>query len=461
MKSIQDNKDFYKTALCLALPIALQNLLVSCGSLIDTSMVMALGNVATSAVGLAGRFAFLLNVVGFGFCSGSATLISQFWGAGEHKNIKRTFGLALSSSLVVAFLFGLLFYSFPSALMKIFTDESEVIAVGAVYLKYYAFATVFVMFSQVGCAALRAVERVSVPLISSLASVCVNIFFNYCLIGGHFGFPRLEMKGAAIATAIGAFVQALVVFFFIFFGQSPIRGKIKDYFGQSKTFVYKFVKVGAPVLFNETVWAVGTNVYLAVIARQGVENHSAYTVYDTFQQLFFVFFVGMCNAAAIMTGKRIGEGDREGGYDCAKRFLFLTPVVAVFIGILMVLLRMPILNLLPVETEATRQIAATLLIGYACWLPVKMIPYTAICGVFRAGGDTKTGFVIDFLSLYLVGIPTVVILGFFTELPFPLLVLLMYISEDIPKMAMCARHFFARKWIIELSDRGSSASEEK
>ena len=446
-------------ALRLTLPIAFQNLLVSCGALIDTSMVMVLGNVETSAVGLAGRFAFLLNVVAFGFCSGSATLISQFWGAGEHKNIKKTFGLALSASLLVAFLFGLLFFSFPVALMKIFTDEAAVIEAGAEYLKYYAFATVFVMFSQVGCATLRAVERVSVPLFSSLVSVCVNMFFNYCLIGGNFGFPRLEMKGAAIATSIGAFVQALVVFIFIFFGNSPIRGKIKEYFGQSKEFVCKFIRVAAPVLFNESVWAVGTNVYLTVIARQGVENHSAYTVYDTFQQLFFVFFVGMCNASAIMIGKQIGEGDREGGYRTAKRFLLLTPTVAVFIAILMLLLRMPILNLLPVETEGTRQMAATLLVGYAIWLPVKMLPYTAICGIFRAGGDTKTGCIIDFLSLYLAGIPTVVILGFFTDVSFPLLVFLMYVSEDIPKAAMCARHFFKRKWIIELSDRGSGGTE--
>lgn len=459
MTSIQSNREFYKTALRLALPIAFQNLLVSCGALIDTSMVMALGNVCTSAVGLAGRFAFLLNVVAFGFCSGSATLISQFWGAREHKNIKKTFGLALCASLVAALLLGVLFYSFPYSLMKIFTDEKAVIEAGAEYLKYYSFATVFVMFSQVGCAALRAVERVSVPLISSFVSVCVNVFFNYCLIGGNLGFPRLEMKGAAIATAIGAFVQALVVFFFIFFGNSPIRGRMREYFGQSREFIYKFIRVGAPVLFNESVWAVGTNVYLTVIARQGVENHSAYTVYDTFQQLFFVFFVGICNAAAIMIGKLIGEGEREGGYRCAKRFMILTPVVAVFIGILMLLLRFPILNLLPVETEGTRQMAATLLVGYALWLPVKMIPYTCICGVFRAGGDTKTGCVIDFLSLYLAGIPVVVIFGFFTEISFPLLVFLMYVSEDIPKMAMCAGHFFKRKWIIELSDRAKASQK--
>ncbi len=457
MKARALNNNFYKTALLLALPIALQNLLVSCAALIDTSMVMTLGNVYTSAIGVAGRFAFLLNVVAFGFCSGEATLISQFWGAREHSNIKRAYGIALVSGVTVSLFFSLAFYLFPSSLMKIFSDDALVISAGAVYLKYYAFSCVFVMFSQISCAALRATEQVSVPLISSFISVVVNTFLNYCLIGGNLGFPRLEMKGAAIATAIGAFVQALVVLLFIIFSKNALRGKLREFFSLSRPFVSKFARVASPVLFNETVWAVGTNIYAMVITRQGTDNHAAYTVYDTFQQLFFVFFVGLCNAGAIMVGKQIGEGDKKGAFSCAKRFLILTPTVGVIVGALMLALRAPILNLLPVEKPETRILAASILVAYSFWLPIKMVPYTAICGLFRAGGDTKTGCIFDIISLYLFGIPTVIILGFFTNISFPLLILFMYIAEDVPKMAMCIPHFLKKKWIIDLSDKNASA----
>ena len=363
MKNITAEKGFYKTALLLALPIAMQNLLVSCAALIDTSMVMALGNVHTSAVGIAGRLAFLLNVVTFGVCSGSATLIAQFWGAKEHKNIKKAYGTALMSALPVALLFASAFFFAPAFLMKIFTDDTAVISAGAVYLKYYSFACIFIMFSQITCSSLRATERVKLPLLSSFVSVIVNTFLNYCLIGGHLGFPRLEMKGAAIATAIGAATQALVLLLFVLLSKNPLRASAKELFVQKKEFVAKFLRVAVPVLFNESLWAVGTNVYAMVIARQGTDNHAAFTVYDTFQQLFFVFFAGMCNACAIMVGKQIGEEKKREAFTTARRFTVMTPVMGVLVGALIMLLRMPVLNLLPVEKPETVALAATILVG--------------------------------------------------------------------------------------------------
>jgi putative MATE family efflux protein len=461
MKKTTLEKGFYKTALLLAFPIAMQNLLVSCAALVDTSMVMALGNVYTSAVGIAGRLAFFMNVVAFGFCSGSAALISQFWGAREKENIKSAYGTALAYALPLAFLFAVAFFLFPSFFINIFTDDPLVIAAGAEYLKYYSFACVFIMFSQITCSSLRATERVVLPLLSSVISVVVNTFLNYCLIGGRLGFPRLEMKGAAIATATGAVVQALVLLFFVICSRNPLRAKAQELFLQKKEFVSRFFSVSLPVLFNESLWALGTNVYAMVIARQGTDNHAAFTVYDSFQQLFFVFFAGMCNAAAIMVGKRIGEGNKDSAFATASRFVILTPTVGVIVAVFMVLLRMPILGILPVEKPETVALAATILLGYAVWLPFKMIPYTLICGVFRAGGDTKAGCVFDAASLYLFGIPTVVILGFFTSIPFEWLIWIMFIAEDIPKAVMCLPHFFRRKWIRELSDKALPSPREE
>ncbi len=447
-------KSFYKTALALALPIALQNLLVSCAALIDTSMVMTLGNAATSAMGIAGRFAFLLNVVTFGVCSGAGTMIAQYWGAREHASIKKVYGISLTFAMAIAFLFAMVFFVFPVSLMHIFNSTDEaVISAGADYIRYYSFAIIFIMFSQVSCASLRATEAVILPLVSSGVSVCVNTFLNYCLINGNLGFPRLEMKGAAIATLIGAFVQALIVLCYILFTDNALHGRLREIFGYSRDFVSKFVKLGAPVLANETVWAIGTNIYIMVIARQGTENHAGYTVYDTFQQVFFVFFVGICNASAIMVGKYVGEGRRDAAFLAAKRFLVITPVAGVIIGAAMILLRTPILSLLPIETEGAFKVAFTLLFNYGLWLPIKMISYTCICGIFRAGGDTVTGFVIDAISLYGVGIPAVLILGFFTSIPFATLIFIMYVAEDVPKTILTVRYFLTGKWIRSITSK--------
>ena len=394
----------------------------------------------------------MLNVVSFDVSSGASALISQFWGAREYKSIKKVYGLSLAAAMIIAILAALAFFFFPVSLMHIFNNtDTSVITSGAQYLKFYSFALVCVMFSQVSCAALRATESVVLPLVSSGVSVCVNTFLNYCLINGNLGFPALEMKGAAIATTIGAFVQALIVLLYIAFRDNALRGRISEIFGFSREFAKKFIKVATPVLANEALWAIGTNIYVMVIARQGTENHAGYTVYDTFQQVFFVFFVGICNASAIMVGKRVGEGKRDEAFITARRFIVMTPLVGVVVGVLMILLRTPVLSILPIETEGAHLVASVLLFNYGLWLPIKMISYTAICGIFRSGGDTLSGFLCDALSLYLVGVPVVVVLGLFTEIPFALLVFAMYVAEDVPKTILTMRHFFSRRWIKDLT----------
>ena len=222
-------KGFYKTAFSLAIPIALQNLLTSSGALVDTMMVVGLGNTKLSAIGLAGRLMFLFNVACFGFCSGGATMFSQYWGAGDKKNIHKTFCTALCAIMSFAVIFALAMFFAPSLLMRIFTSDTAKIALGAECVKIYSLAIVFIAFSQIGCAALRATEKVAAPLITSTVSVFVNTFLNYFLINGKCGLPRLELRGAAIATVISSAIQAIAVLLFIILTDNAIKVKLEDF----------------------------------------------------------------------------------------------------------------------------------------------------------------------------------------------------------------------------------------
>ena len=451
MAKTQTPPGFWRTAARLALPIALQNLLTSCASLIDTAMIVPLGNSAVAAVGVAGRFTFLMNVMAFGFCSGSATLISQYWGVNDRRGIRHSYGVALAASMVLALGYAAALFFFPSALISIFGPEPDVAALAVEYVTVLALAVPFMMYAQVSCAALRATEKVSVPLVSAVLGVCTNTTLNYCLIEGHLGFPALGVRGAALATCAGAAVQAIVVFFFLNFGKNAVRAPVREFFSFTRAFAGKYAKVAAPVFLNETLWALGTNVYVMVLARQGTEEYSGYTLYETVQQLFFVFFVGICHAASIMVGKAVGRGDREEAYANAKRFLIMTPLSGVVLGAGLILLRDPLLSLFPIETEGARATASALLLFYGFWIGIRMISYTSVCGIFRAGGDTKTGCLYDLVILYAVGIPAVVAAGLWLRLPFVAIVAVMFIAEDIPKSILCVRHFVRRKWFIRLT----------
>lgn len=451
---------FYKTALMLALPIAFQNLLTSCATLIDTAMVVSLGDASISAMGAAGRFSFLLNIFGFGFASGATALISQYWGANDKSNLNKTYGFAVTVSMLFSLVYALALLLFPSTLIRLFTNSDEIAALGAEYLRIFSIAVPFVMFSQITSFSFRAVERVNVPLLSSAAAVILNVFFNYCFIFGHFGFPRLELRGAAIATVIGMASQAFILLAFLIFKRNPLRGTLSETFKFNRPFCRKYLSIAMPVLINESMWGIGTNVYAMVIGRQGVENHAGYTLYENIQQLVFVFFVGICGACAIMVGKSIGAGDHKLGYITARRFAIMTPLMGIALGAVLFFAADPLLSLFDIETQAARDAALDCLRFYGCWLAFRMIPYTLICGIFRAGGDTMIGWILDMVGLYACGIPAVLITGLLIKPDrFVVLIAVMFISEDLIKSILGMKHFFSKKWIKQITDKKGEAGK--
>ncbi len=447
------NRNFVKNALRLALPIAFQQLLVSCAQLVDTAMVTRLGNVVVSSVGVSSRWIFLMNLFYFGISSGSAALISQFWGAKEKKNIQKSYGVALIFSAGVAVAFSLAMFLIPQYLIRVFTAEQEVIDTSVQYMKIVAFMGIFSAFNQITCTALRATERVNPPLITSFASVVMNTFLNYILINGKLGFPALGIKGAALATLISTAFQSVLLFIVLRTSKDIFNGKIKEYFKLSAAFVRRFSVVCLPVVLNEVAWAIGTNIYVMVFARQGSEAYAGYTIFSSIEQIAFVFFVGVCHACSIMTGKTIGEGNSNGAYKLAKKFVVITPIVGIITGALFIVIRNPVLSLLDIETQAAFDLASKLVLVYCLWLPIRNIPYTLIVGTFRAGGDTKVGIFYDCISLYLIGVPVVAILGLIVKVDFVYLILAMYICEDIPKSLMSLHRFRSKKWIKNLTDK--------
>lgn len=448
-------KNFFKNMFRLALPIALQQLLVSCAQLVDTAMVTDLGNTEVSAVGVSSRWIFLMNLFFFGISSGSAAMIAQFWGAKEKNNIRKSYGIALVFGFTIAVFFTAAMFFFPEVLIKIFTGTAEeqipIIAAATDYMKIVAFMAPFAAFNQISCVALRSTERVNPPLYTSIASVVVNTALNYILINGKLGFPELGLKGAAIATLVSTILQSILLFIVLRTSKDIYNAKFKEFFTLTKDFFRRFSVVCMPVVLNEVAWAIGTNIYAMVFARQGEEAYAGYTIFSSIEQIAFVFFVGICHACSIMTGKTIGEGNENGAYKLAKKFLVMTPIIGIITGTVLFSIKNPLLTLLDIETQTAFDIASLLITIYCLWLPFRNIPYTLIVGTFRAGGDTKVGIAYDMISLYLLGVPVVAYLGLVAKVDFQYLILAMYLCEDIPKITMSLFRFKSKKWIKNLT----------
>jgi len=458
------DKPFWRDILRLALPIALQNLLMSSFSLVDTIMVGQLGDVSLAAVGMAGQWNWLMNLVLFGFSSGSAVFISQYWGVKDNKRIHGIFGILLLHATAVSVIFSCVALCVPSFVMHLFTNEAEVIATGISYLRIAAFAYIGMALNGAFCTLLRSTENVKLPLYINGFAAVLNAILNYVLIFGKFGFPQMGLAGAALATAISAWVCPLVLLIIAVRTQNIMYVKLKELINFDKSVLLKFYKISSPVIINESLWGLGTFCYNMIFGHMSYENYAAVTIFRTVEGIAFVFSVGLCNACCVMVGKSIGAGDIDGGLKTSLRFAVIIPILAGIIGGAMILFREPIISIFNITgaiTESTQNGVKNIMFVFGTEYFLRQMPYIFIVGIFRPGGDTFTGMKYDIICVWLIALPLTFISGILLQLPFPAVFAVMLYSEDLIKVIWCIRHFISKKWIMPITEEGKKAANQK
>ena len=399
---------FWSAALRLAIPIALQNLLVCSFSLVDTIMVGQLGDVALSAVGMAGQWSWLMNMVLFGVASGASVFFAQYWGNRDERGIRKVLGLVLVSGTLFALVFALIAGLAPVAVIRIFNRTDAVIASGSSYLRIASFSYVAIALNTILCTALRSTERVRLPLLVSGISTVLNAVLNYGLIFGKFGLPEMGVSGAALATCISSWLAPLLLLTISILRRCSLFTVPKELFCFSFRDLIAFYKKAIPVILNESLWGLGTVLFNIIYSNLGYEHYAAVTILRTFENIAFTFFIGLCNASCVMIGKAVGSGDIEKSISDAKRFAIIVPVLGVLVGAAVILTRTPLIqifNLGGTITETTINSARWIMLIYGCELAFRNIPYIIIVGIFRPGGDTAIGMKFDMLTLWGFSLP--------------------------------------------------------
>ena len=437
---------FTRTLLSIAIPVTLQNLLASSFTLIDTLMIGVLGDMPLAAVGMAGKWTWFLTIVFFGFASGASVFIAQYYGADDTAGIHRTYGLMTVGTQAASALFMLIALLFPEAVVRLFSSDAETITLGASYLRIIAISYPFLALTRGGGTLLQSTGNVIIPFAGSLVSVAVNVMLNALLIFGLCGFPALGVQGAAIASLISAIVNALVVYGAGLAKKTLLRTGLSALRGITGCFIRDFAVVSTPAMLNETMWALGNLMYSSVYGHMGTGAYASITVVRTIEELMSVAVMGLCSSCAVMIGGYIGRGDIPLAKLCARRHVELVIGISVVSGAAMLLLRQPLLSLFGVS-QAVREDALSVLTIYAFEMTLRNVPSILVMGVFRAGGDTRYGLVIDCITLYLIGLPATAAAGLVFRLSVPMTYLIMYLSEDVFKCIAYITHMRSGKWI--------------
>ena len=350
-------KAFLKKIAVIAVPVALQNLLSTTGSMVDTMMIASLGQTEVGAVGLCAQF--------------SSLMFAGYW------------GFVGGGMMTVGMLFCLLATCFPEAVMQLYTDKEPIRRVGAEYLRIAGFAYPLTVFSMAMSALLRCTGRVRIPLWGSVAGVLTNIFLNWVLIFGNLGAPAMGVRGAAAATLIAQAVNCAVVIAAARMSGHAYLLAVRRHFRWGRMFVKTYLRKCFPIICNEVLIGVGNMVINIVLGRQPEEAIAALAVFRTIEGLVIGFFAGFSNASSVLVGTEVGAGRPDVAFGRAWRLVYLCQGFIAFVGVMLIVLHTPILNMMGMNGDSF-SIAFGMIAIFA--VVEGIIPLAVVFALFGVGG---------------------------------------------------------------------------
>lgn len=440
-----NNKSLLKTMAAVALPIALQSLIGSSLNLVDNLMVGSLGEAELNAVGVSVQFYFVHWMLLYGFTSGTATFMAQYFGVKDFHNIRKTVGFALTVTVSVSMLFFLTALFFPHYVLRIFTRFPEIIELGSGYVRACAPAFLFTAVTVPFTSALRATQQTRLPLYISGAAFLTNTFLNYLLIFGSWGAPKLGVAGAALATMIARGLEMSLILYMVFGRKNKLCGPIREFFSYTKSSAVKIVKNAVPTTINETMWGLGTSLYVAAFARMGVTEGAAVQACSTINNLFIMAAFSIGDATLILVGQKLGEGKLDYAYQLAKKMVKIGLVIGLAAGGLLIVFGKPLLSLFEF-TDRGAHFALLILIVYGCTMWLTVYNAVNVTGVLRCGGDTRFAMLAEVLAVWCVGVPVAFLTALVLQWPIYFAVLAVKL-EDVVKGIAVTKRFFSKKWV--------------
>ncbi len=459
LRALRREPGFYQKLWALSAPIILQNIITTSLGFADTFMVGLLGNAEMAAVTAANVPVFIIQIVIFGFQSGMAVLVSQYWGRGDVDNINRCMGVALYAVTGFSTVLALVTFFFPSQVLGLITPNQELVALGVRYIQIVGFSYILNGISSIYAGLHRSTEYPKFGMALYGISMCVNTFLNYVLIFGKFGAPAMGVTGAAAATLISRVVEFLAAGAFALRSRRlPLRWRC--ILRPGKPILHSFIRYSAPVVCNEAMWSVGASMLTVIMGHMSNSQDmlAAYALIGNIDRISTVVCFGIAAAAAVTVGKEIGQGHTpQRVYDVSWTLLLASMLVGGAVMVLLLVLLptffrpvlFPLFELTPGAVEA----AACLAVVYAVFMPMRAFDITNITGVLRAGGDAKAASLIDIGPLWLAAIPLMALTGLVFHAPTWVVCIAMQ-AENLLKCPIGLIRFHSRKWINDVTRSG-------
>ena len=449
-------RSVYKKALTLAVPMMIQNGITNAVSLVDNLMVGSLGTESLTAVSIVGQLIFVFFLAVFGGLSGPGIYGAQYFGQGNKKGFQNVFRLKLWITAVIVLVGMTVFVAGGEQLIGLYLhgssqgmDAAGTLEQGRDYLHIMLFGLIPFAFTQIYAGSLREMGESMKPMVAGIVSVFVDIIFNYLLIYGKFGFPRLEVQGAAIATVMARVVEMLVV---VVWTHASIRryeflrgiySTILLPLHEAKIMIMK----GFPIFLNEFLWAGGMAALTQCYSMKGLQVIAGLNISNSICNLLNVVFVAMGNAVGIIIGQHLGASEFEKAKRSAGKLQWFTAGLCLILTVILAACSMVFPSLYD-TTEEVRHLGQWFIIITAVFFPIQGV-LNVFYFTLRSGGKTVITFLFDSVFTWVVSVSLAFALCSYTALPV-LAVYALVQSADLVKVV--AGHILVKKgvWITNL-----------
>lgn len=450
MKIFVRDKEFYKTLVAFALPIALQQLITVGVNMADNIMLGQLGEAPMSGATLANNFITIFQIMCMGLGMGASVLVSRFFGMKDQLSMKKSVVIMFRLLFIVATAFSVATALFPAQIMRMFTVEEEVIRQGTGYLLISIPCYYLNGYAVTSSIMLRSVGKANVPLISSCCSFFVNIFFNWVFIFGKLGAPEMGVNGAALGTLIARVVEFTVILGFLFFVDTNIGLRIKDLAISVKDLISEYIRISIPVLVSDTLLGLGNSAVAVVMGHIGASFVAANSITTVVMSLATVVIQGISQASCTITGITLGKGEVEKAKAQGNTFAALGFIIGGFGCVLILAIADLVVGAYKIEPE-TAVLAKDLMraVGFVIWFQAANSILTK--GTLRGGGDTKFLMVADIIFLWIFSIPLGALTGLVLKWPGFWVYIMLRIDQFI-KCALCIWRLKSGKWIKKIQN---------
>ena len=429
----------------IATPIAIQGIVSATLSMVDNIMVGFLGETELAAVGVGSQLFMVHYLVLFGILSGSATFMAQFYGTKDMANIRKVIGFDFTLLAALGAVIFLLVNCFTDGILSLYTEDAAVKALAAQYVRINSLSFLLLAVSSPLEMAFKATQQVRIPMIISNVIFFTNIAINYVLIFGKLGFPKMGVAGAAIGTISSRIIEVLMNSYFAFRTKNEFCGSVVSYFGWDRELVRRIIKNATPTTINEFFWSFGQTMYVAAFSRISTTAYAAYQAANSIFNIFNFAAFSIGDAALILVGEKLGEGDMEYTWKLSKHLIKACILAGLVIGAITILLSQPLSGIFKL-TDAGKMYTRYILIVFGATMAADLFNGLQIAGILRAGGDTKFAMISESLCIWLIAVPLAFTASLVWHLPVHL-ALLVTRTEMIIRGAILAKRYLSKKWM--------------